>query len=180
MTMWGGLREGPTLKRGSEILMANSVSCVQDACCSFLCATRRVLLLLLCASHFSQCCPLALPNQRLLYRLQHFFFFLFLPFLLYAPCQIHGRAAPHLFAFLPLSSSDPNVRVRKHIHFSDPQRRVPSSRFEASRQKQIETRDGHRHSQDFFSLANKTQHHKHTLLKCAFAAAGDIIQVLPE
>lgn len=109
-----------------------------------------------------------------------FFFFLFLPFLLYAPCQIHGRAAPHLFAFLPLSSSDPNVRVRKHIHFSDPQRRVPSSRFEASRQKQIETRDGHRHSQDFFSLANKTQHHKHTLLKCAFAAAGDIIQVLPE
>lgn len=179
MTMWGGLREGPTLKRGSEILMANSVSCVQDACCSFLCATRRVLLLLLCASHFSQCCPLALPNQRLLYKLQHFFF-LFLPFLLYAPCQIHGRAAPHHFAFLPLSSSDPNVRVRKHIHFSDPQRRVPSSRFEASRQKQIETRDGHRHSQDFFSLANKTQHHKHTLLKCAFAAAGDIIQVLPE
>lgn len=62
-------------------------------------------------------------------------FFVFLPFLPRAPCQILGRAAPHLFFTIhPLSSSDPNVSVCKHIHFSDPQRRVPSSRFVASRQ----------------------------------------------
>lgn len=75
-TMRGWFREGPTLKRGSKFLMANSVSCVQDACCSFLCATRRVLLLPLCASHFSQRrTPLALPEPALALLNKTFSFF---------------------------------------------------------------------------------------------------------
>lgn len=161
--------------------MANSVSRVQDACCSFLCATRRVLLLPLCASHFSQRrIPLALPEPAL--ALLNKTFFVFLPFLPRAPCQILGRAAPHLFFTIhPLSSSDPNVSVCKHIHFSDPQRRVPSSRFVASRQtNRLRQEMGIAiHKTSFFFLLCK-QHTTNTHIEMCFLLQLMQAQVLPD
>lgn len=107
--------------------------------------------------------------------------FLFLPFLPCAPCQILGGATSHLSTFLPLSSFDPNVRVRKHIHFSDPQRRVPSSRFVASRQtnRLRDKRWASPFTRHFFFLWQTTQNITYTLLKCALLQLVTT-QVLPE
>lgn len=114
------------------------------------------------------------PNQRLLYWTKSFF-----PFFSSPSCCVRlakSSVGRHhtFFTILPLSSSDPNVRVRKHIRFSDPQRRVPSSRFVASRQtNRLRQEMGIAIHKTFFFFALETIHHKHLYRNVLFAAAGD-------